>query len=198
MKKKQFLPVLLIAVILSSFIMFFVESFSAQYNSYGNDIDRFGEVYKSLLNSYVRVIPPGELSQLVVDSINDMLSKLDPYSVLAYQRAKEELTIQTTGQYGGLGIQIQKRENWPTVMEVFPGTPAFKGGLITGDRIVDIEGVSTYDLTMDEVVNRLRGLPETTVKIEVERDGEAGRLKFTIKRARIERRNIGYFDSERH
>ena len=193
MKKKQLLPVLLLAVVLSSLVMFFVESFSAQYNLHGDDIDRFGGVYRSLFKYYVREIPQEELSQLVVDSINDMLAQLDPYSVLAYRRADDELEIQTTGQYGGLGIMIQERKKWPTVMEVFPETPASDNGLVTGDRIVEIEGVSTYDLTMDEVVGRLRGGPGDPVSIVVERPGVEGKLPFIIKRQEIERRNVGYY-----
>ena len=196
MKRKMYLPGLVIGVLVSSIIMFFVESYGAKYNysSIGDDIDRFGDVYEYLLGAYVEEIPPEKLSELVVDSINELLGRLDPYSMLAYKRVREDLKIQTTGEYGGLGIFIQKRsaKDWPTVMEVFPGSPAEKSNLRMGDRVVEIDGEPTLNLDIDEIVGRLRGKPKDPVNMKIMRDGVSGYLDIKVIRDNIVRHNVTY------
>src|SRR5690606_39817774 len=82
----------------------------------------------------------------------------------------ERLRIQTQGEYGGIGIQIAKRNGWITVLSPLPGTPGERAGLRAGDAIVEVEGESTREWTEDEAVSQLRG------RSEERRVGKGGRV----------------------
>ncbi len=136
-----------------------------------------------------------------VDSVSDsalyekamigMLQELhDPYTLyLAPSRARR-ITESTTGNYVGIGVNVQRRDNWPMVIAPFPGSPAERAGLHTGDRIVEIDGRPTHGWTVDETVKALRGPPESLVRVVIERPGSPGRLSFSLTRGGVHRRSV--------
>src|SRR4030095_3705772 len=108
------------------------------------------------------------------------------------QKSFDELTVQTQGQFGGLGIVVSVRDSWPTVISVLEGTPAASLGILPGDRIVEIEGKSTRGLAIDEVVSKLRGAEGTKVAIQVAGEGDAAPRSFTVTRRIIHVKSVPY------
>jgi carboxyl-terminal processing protease len=141
------------------------------------------------------------IKRYYVDSVTDsalyekamigMLQELhDPYTLYLAPNRARRLTESTTGNYVGIGANIQRRDNWPMVIAPFPGSPAERAGLHTGDRIVEIDGRQTRGWTVDETVKALRGPPESLVRLVIERPGSAQRLTFDLTRGGIHRRSV--------
>lgn len=137
-----------------------------------------------------------------VDSIADstlferamvgMLKELDdPYTLYLPPNRLRRLTEQTTGNYIGIGAQIQRRDDYPMIIAPFPGSPAERAGLRTGDRVVEIDTLKTRGWTTDEVTRALRGPPESDVTVVIERPGHPTRLTFKLKRGGVHRRAVG-------
>lgn len=144
----------------------------------------------------------GHVRSFFVDSIADstlfehamvgMLRELnDPYTLYLPPNRLRRLTEQTTGNYIGIGAQIQRRDEYPMIIAPFPGSPAERAGLRTGDRVVEIDTLKTRGWTTDEVTKALRGPPESNVKIVIERPGDPTRHTFTVKRGGVHRRAVG-------
>ena len=140
--------------------------------------------------------------QYFVDSIPDstlfehatvgMLRELnDPYTLYLPPSRLRRLTEQSTGNYFGIGAQIQRRDEYPMIIDPFPGSPAERAGLRTGDRVVEIDGMKTRRLLNDEVLKALRGPPESEVTIVIERPGNPERMTFRLKRTAVHRRAVG-------
>ena len=145
----------------------------------------FDNVMQHITRFYVDSIGQSDLYGKAVDG---MLQELrDPHTVFLKAERLSRLTENTTGNYGGLGIQIDVRDGWITVITPLPGTPAERAGVETGDRIVEIAGKSTKGLTPDEARNSLRGRPGTSVTITIERPGNPTRIPFTLVRQEIHR-----------
>jgi carboxyl-terminal processing protease len=143
----------------------------------------------------------GHVSAYYVDSLGEtdlyqkategMLEQLkDPYSVLLTGEDYKALTIQTSGNYAGLGIQIDTRGGWITVIAPLPDTPAERAGVQTGDRITQVEGRSTEGWTSDQALKALRGDAGTRVNLLIQRGGIAEPIKFTLTRAQIHIRSV--------
>jgi carboxyl-terminal processing protease len=118
-------------------------------------------------------------------AINGMLSTLDPHSVFLKPDLYKEIKTTTKGKFGGLGIQIQAKEGFITVVAPLKDTPAWKAGIKRMDKIVRIDDESTANMTIDEAVNRLRGNPGTKVTVWILREGFAEPKKFTLVREEI-------------
>jgi carboxyl-terminal processing protease len=144
----------------------------------------------------------GHVRQYYVDSIPDstlfehamvgMLRELnDPYTLYLPPNRLRRLTEQVTGNYFGIGAQVQRRDEYPMIIAPLPGSPAERAGLRTGDRVVEIDGVKTKGWMNDEVTKALRGPPESEVTVVIERPGDPQRLTFTVKRSGVHRRAVG-------
>jgi carboxyl-terminal processing protease len=143
----------------------------------------------------------GHVSAYYVDSLGEtdlyhkategMLEQLkDPYSVLLTGDDYKALTEQTSGNYAGLGIQIDVREGWITVVAPLPETPAERAGVQTGDQIIEVDGKSTEGWKNDEAVKALRGVAGSKVTITVRRSGILEPLKYPLTRAQIHIRSV--------
>lgn len=144
----------------------------------------------------------GHVRQFYVDSIPDstlfehamigMLRELDdPYTLYLPPMRLRRLTEQVTGNYIGIGAQIQRRDDWPMIIAPLPGSPAERAGLRTGDRVVEIDSMKTRGWTTDEVTRALRGPPESDVTVVIERPGSPARLRYRLKRGGVHRRAVG-------
>lgn len=143
----------------------------------------FDEVHRLVSERYVEEMDSSDLYRMAIDG---MLSELgDPYSVFIGADQADDLELSIEGDYGGLGIRIQKVGEWITVMGVIPNTPAERQGLMTGDRIVAVEGESARGWDDTEAVERLRGPKGTPVSISMGRVGASEPLEFTIVRDEI-------------
>src|SRR6476659_6834278 len=138
----------------------------------------------------------GHVSTYYVDSIGEtdlyqkatrgMLEQLkDPYSVLLTGDDYKALTEQTSGNYAGLGIQIDVRDGWITVVAPLPETPAERAGVQGGDRIVELDGRSTEGWKQDQAVKELRGPAGTAAELTIRRIGVNEPIKYKLTRATI-------------
>jgi carboxyl-terminal processing protease len=143
----------------------------------------FENVVAYLSEYYVDSLDEGRLYDLAIDG---MLKELkDPYTSFLRAEDFEDLTVSTTGNYGGLGIRIEPNDGWIQVVQPLPDTPAERLGVQAGDRIVEVDGESTHEWSSDKAVNRLRGEPGSTVRITVVRPGVPEPIGFTVTRERI-------------
>jgi carboxyl-terminal processing protease len=143
----------------------------------------------------------GHVNAYYVDSIGEtdlydratrgMLEQLkDPYSVLLTGDDYKALTEQTSGNYAGIGIQIDVRDGWITVVAPLPETPAERAGVATGDQIIEVNGKSTEGWTTEQALKSLRGAPGSKVSIAVRRAGVIEPLKYPLTRAQIHIRSV--------
>jgi carboxyl-terminal processing protease len=109
----------------------------------------------------------------------------DPYSVVLDERRLKSLQESTAGEYDGVGVQVDVRDGWLSVIAPLAGSPAERAGLRPGDRIVEIEGRAVSSRSPDEARSGLRGVPGTKVTLLVERPGVDGRIPIVITRAAI-------------
>ena len=143
----------------------------------------FDEVQRLVSERYVEEVDSSDLYRMAIDG---MMSELgDPYSVFISAEQADDLELSIEGDYGGLGIRIQKVGEWITVMGVIPNSPAERQGLMTGDRIVGVESESARGWDDTEAVERLRGPKGTPVSISIGRVGASEPLEFTIVRDEI-------------
>lgn len=162
----------------------------------------FEEVLQHLRRDYVDLLPDSLLYHRAASGVIEQLH--DPHSVFLDPRRLTRLDESTRGHYAGVGIQMDARDSGITVIGALPGTPAERAGILTGDRIVEIDGRSTHGLTQEEALKALRGPAGSTVRIAAERPGVPARLSFTLTRADIAvnpvqnallvRAGIGYVD----
>ncbi len=129
----------------------------------------FDEVMTHIERYYVDSVSTSDLYGKAIDGMLEELH--DPHSVFLRADRLARLNESTTGNYGGVGIQIDVRDEWVIVVSALPGTPAERAGIETGDRIVEVAGKSAKGWTMAETRNALRGPPGTSVAILTERAG---------------------------
>lgn len=131
-------------------------------------------------------------STLYEQAMVGMLRELDdPYTLYLPPNRLSRLTERTTGNYIGIGAQIQRRDDYPMIIAPFPGSPAERAGLRTGDRVVEIDTMTTRGWMNDETTRALRGPPGSEVRVVIERPGTPARLTFTVTRGGIHRRAVG-------
>ena len=148
----------------------------------------FEDVLAHVADYYVDSLDERQLYQMAIDGMLDQLH--DPYSVFLKRDDFRALSEATTGNYGGLGIQIDVRDGWITVVAPLPDTPAERAGIQSGDRIVALDGRSTEGWKNDQAVKELRGQPGTPVELRVRRVGVEQPLAFKVTRATIHIRSV--------
>ncbi len=126
----------------------------------------------------------------VYASVDGMLRALDPHTSFLEPKEYSDMQDRQKGTFYGLGILVTKRNDQVTVITPLEGTPASRLGVRAGDVIAEVEGVSTEDLTLDEVVKRLKGPKGTTVNIKIRRVGMKDPIPLTIVRAAIPTNSI--------
>jgi carboxyl-terminal processing protease len=122
---------------------------------------------------------------LVYGALKGMIGKLDPHSEFLDPEKYKELQSDTEGQFGGLGIIIQMRDNFVTVVAPLEDTPGFRAGIMTGDRIVKIDGKSTENMSLPDAVKNLRGDPGSEVVVTILRPSSGQVKDYPLKRAVI-------------
>jgi len=153
------------------------------------DLRPFAEVYERIVDFYVTEVETEELIEAAIDA---MLKELDSHSVYLSKHEWENLMIDTRGEFGGLGITISIRDDFPTVISPIEDTPAYRLGIQGGDRIIEIERESTKGWNSEQAVSKLRGPPGTQVDITVFREGLEDSLYFTVTREVIKVPSVPY------
>ncbi|RMF63221.1 MAG: S41 family peptidase [Calditrichaeota bacterium] len=181
----------LVVVLFSGWITSWGSAFSPDYyHQVQKNIELFGRVYQEIAKKYVKEVDPAKFMRA---GIEGMLSTLDPYTVLVEKEDNAELQIMSSGKYGGLGMRIGLRGEWPTVVEPpFEGTPALKAGIREGDQILEIDGKSTKGMNIVKVANMLRGEIGSKVRLRILRDGEDEPIEFHLIRDEIIVTDVAY------
>jgi len=147
--------------------------------------------YTELLSAVTSWAPEDVGSdKFVYSSIDGMLRALDPHTSFLEPKEYSDMQDRQKGSFYGLGILVTKRNDQVTVITPLEGTPAARLGIRAGDVIAEVEGTSTDDLTLDEVVKRLKGPKGTTVHIKILRVGIKEPIPLTIVRAAIPTNSI--------
>ena len=151
------------------------------FRSLSDNLRTYNNVVKNLLAEYVDDI---DSEELITASIEGMLKNLDPYTVFIRKEDQSSVDMLTRGKYGGVGIRLGVRDGILTVISPMDGTPAQRAGVRPGDKIVEIDSVSTSDYNTDEAARRIRGKPGTAVILTFTRFGEPE--PFAVKLVREE------------
>ena len=186
MKKNIKKSILLLSII--SIISF---GFKESYFEIAKNIEIFTALYKELNTFYVDETDPG---RLIKEGIDKMLKSLDPYTNYIPESEIEDFRFMTTGQYGGIGAIITKRDDFVYINEPYEGYPAHKAGLMAGDKILEINGVSARNKTTEEVSKILKGQPKTKVSLLIERKTLDNPFKVVFEREKVSIKSVSYVD----
>ncbi len=165
MLKKSFLIYTLAGCLLTTSAFSKTDTKEEQINTY-ELLNIFGEVMERTKVSYVEDISD---KKLIEAALNGMLTSLDPHSSYLNEQDYKYMHEQTSGKFGGLGIEITMENGIVKIISPIDDTPAAKAGLKAGDYITDIDGETVIGLTLNEVVSKLRGKVGTKVKISIRR-----------------------------
>ncbi len=131
-------------------------------------LDLFGQIFDRVRSDYVEEVTDEELIEKAIDG---MLTGLDPHSGYMNEEVWEEMQMDTTGKFGGLGIEITMEEGFVKVISPIEDTPAYEAGVLAGDYIVQIDETPVFGLTLSEAVDLMRGEKGSLITITVSRDG---------------------------
>ncbi|OIO03894.1 MAG: hypothetical protein COX65_07020 [Elusimicrobia bacterium CG_4_10_14_0_2_um_filter_56_8] len=145
------------------------------------------DVMELIKESYVEEI---DSQTLVYGAAKGMVAELDDFSQFMEPDVYDRVKSDTEGEFGGIGIRVDTREGWLTVVTPLPNTPAWKAGVMPGDKIIKIEGVTTKDLIIDDAVKKLRGKPGTKVKITTAREADDKKADWITKDIELTRELI--------
>jgi carboxyl-terminal processing protease len=168
------------------------------YFEISKNLDIFGKMYREVHSNYVDDIEPTDFMRTGIEA---MLKSLDPYTNYISAAEIEDYRFMSTGQYGGIGAFVGKRDNKVIITEPYENSPATKAGLRAGDVIIQIdnEKITNDNVKSIDVRDLLRGQPKSKLKITVEREGLASPLTVDVERDDIKILNVpfwGMIDNE--
>ncbi len=151
------------------------------------ELRTFSDVFGRIKNDYVEEVSDKEMLE---NAIRGMLSGLDPHSAYLDQDQFKELQVGTTGQFGGLGIEVGMEDGFVKVIAPIDDTPAQRAGIEAGDLIIRLDDTPVKGLTLNEAVKIMRGKPGSVLKLTVVREGVDQPLKIDIKRDIIKVKSV--------
>ncbi len=178
-----------IPIILIASLMFISAGKKDIYKQVRKNQSLMNDVYRHLITNYVDDI---DLDAFTKMSIDNMLLDLDPYTVYLENEERSGIEMLTRGKYGGVGIQIGKREKVLTVISPMENSPAKRAGILSGDKIIMIDDTDTEGLSMDDAAKLIRGERGSEVKLSIQRFGEGDLIEFTLTREDIKVKDISY------
>jgi carboxyl-terminal processing protease len=187
MKKRIFYSVLFLLLGVNLFVgaqIYLTSAQAAEKNNLLQQMDLFVRVMEKVRQEYV---DDDRLTyqELVHGALKGMLNTLDPHSEFMEPTKYEDLRNDTEGSYGGVGLVISLKDNLLTVVSPMEDSPAFKAGILSGDKIIRIEGVSTEKMALTDAVKKLKGEPGSTVNITIARPTLTQPQDVTLTRAVI-------------
>ena len=151
------------------------------------ELRAFTEVFGRIKSDYVESV---EDKKLIREAINGMLLGLDPHSQYLDEETFKELRESTQGEFGGLGLEVGMEDGFVKVVSPIEDTPAYRAGMKAGDLIMMLDDTNVRGLSLNDAVKRMRGKPNTNIKLTVLRKGEAKPLTFTLTRAVIKIQSV--------
>jgi carboxyl-terminal processing protease len=150
-------------------------------------LDVFAEVLAHVENNYVE---PVQEKELVYGAVDGLVSRLDPHSVFMRPDVYKLMTEETTGEFDGVGIELTVRGDQLTVVSPIPDSPAERAGLLPGDRVLEIDGAATRDMSLMDAIRKLKGPSGTRVTLRIMRDGFAAPQALTLLRDRVRTQSV--------
>src|SRR5687768_40657 len=200
MKRRRFMYGVLLAALALNLLagaqIYYSSLHAAEKDDAYPNIRLFSTVLEKVRQDYV----DGEkltYQELIYGALKGMLSTLDPHSEFMEPVKYDDLKKDTQGEFGGVGIVISMKDNYVTVVAPMEDTPGFKAGILTGDRIVKIDGKSTEKLSLTDAVKRLRGAPDTDVTLTTYRPTTGQFKDHTLTRAKIKVDTVKDVDGRR-
>nr|WKN39063.1 S41 family peptidase [Tunicatimonas sp. TK19036] len=160
-----------------------------QYFAIAKNLDIFATLYKEVNTYYVDEVNPNKLMKIGIDA---MLKSLDPYTNYIPEDDIEDYRTMTTGQYGGIGAVIGKRNGKNLVLMPYRGFPAERSGLKIGDELLEVDGIDVTDKNVSEISKLLKGQANTDLTLTIKRYGEEYTMPVTLNRERITVDNVPY------
>ncbi len=157
------------------------------------DLELFTKVLGYVEKNYVDEV---DQKDLIYGAIDGMLGSLDPHTVFMPPDVYREMKVDTTGQFGGIGIEITIKDEILTIVAPIEDTPGDRAGLKAGDNIIEIDGVKTKGMTLTEAVKRMRGKKGTKVTLTIWREGFKESKKISITRDIIKIKSVRYKEIE--
>lgn len=154
------------------------------------NLDIYATLIKELNNNYVEEINPGELNTIALEA---MLSSLDPYTIYIPESRIEDMKFLTTGEYGGIGVNVIKRGERVVIASLEDKSPAVESGLLAGDEIISIDGQELSELTDEEITMLLKGQPGSPTKVLLKRWGVEEPMEKQVLRRNLNVDNIPYY-----
>lgn len=179
--------IVIISLVATTFLS---TAFVDNYFEISKNLDIFTSLYQELNVFYVDETDPGDLMKTAIDA---MLESLDPYTTYIPESETEDFRFMTTGQYGGVGAIISLRDDYVIIAEPYEGFPAHKAGLIAGDKLLEINGKSVKGKTTEDVSKVLKGQPNTTVNVLIEREGVAEPFDVKLTREEVKVKSVPYY-----
>jgi len=161
-------------------------------------LDLYADVFEVVRNQYFKPVPD---DKLVEASINGMLSSLDPHSSYMNEKDYADLTTQTKGEFGGLGLEVTEEDGFVKVESPIDDTPAARANIKAGDLITHIDGQPIVGIPLNEAVEKMRGSPGTPIKLTIRHTEKGDPIELSLVRevikvpsvkSRVESDNIGY------
>ncbi len=175
-----------LVIIFLFFIFFIQKSYSLENNIY-KKIDLFGEVLEKINKEYVDEIDQSESMDAAIDGL---LQSLDPYSGYMSPKTFDEMQTDTSGEFGGLGIEVTMESGVVKVISPIDDTPASRAGIKAGDYIVKIENTQVQGKSLSEAVDLMRGPVGSSIELTIRRRGEKKALIFEVTREIIEIKSV--------
>jgi carboxyl-terminal processing protease len=183
-------PTTIVLILLIAISSLLTTSFVNKNFEIAKNLDIFTTLFRELVINYVDEVNAAELMKTGID---EMLESLDPYTNFIPESEIEDFRFMTTGQYGGIGALIMRRGDYIFISETYEGFPADKGGLLPGDKILQINNQSAKDRNQEEVSSLLKGQPGTELEIIIERGGHNEPIVKTLTREVVKIDNIPYY-----
>ncbi|MBE9561958.1 MAG: S41 family peptidase [Proteobacteria bacterium] len=185
----RYLPTLLMGMILGSFIAIGTTVFAnrSQPSIPYEDLHTFTEIFDKIKTDYVEEV---EDKKLLESAIQGMLAGLDPHSGYLDPETFQELQIGTTGEFGGLGIEVGMDNGFVKVIAPIDDTPAERAGIQAGDLIVRLNDTPVKGMTLSDAVKIMRGEPDTDIDLTIIREDEDKPIVLTITRAIIQVKSV--------
>ena len=187
--------ILFIAASFAVHILFFNTTIAfgqgkAQAFEISKNLDIYATLFKELNNNYVDEINPGELNTIALEA---MLESLDPYTIYIPESKVEEVRFMTTGEYGGIGLSVVKREGKVFISMMLDKSPALEAGLLVGDEIISVDDQLLSERSDAEISMLLKGQPGTSINILVKRQGVEETFTLEVFRRKINVESIPYY-----
>ena len=158
-------------------------------DAWETQLAKYSQIYAAIKVYYPKKF---DKENLVFASIDGLLKELDPHSYFLDPISQRSMNEEQQGNYYGIGTRVTKYENRLTVTAVQKGTPAYEMGIKLGDVIVSVDGQETKDLSLNQMMIKLRGAKNSYVNIEIAREGIENPIPFRIKRAEIPLESITF------